>query len=302
MAVGITISSSSSFTSTARTIVAAHMVARANNAVMTTMVKPYTQPKGSAVTNFGVVSRATASALTEGVDLSAPQQLAVKITSTNPTEKGVIVFVSDKLQRESAYPIERVVGRILSDAAMKKIDDDGLSQLQSFGQSTPGATNTLDIAHFRGAMAYLGTDNDSNYGPAPMPRVAVLHPEQISDIMLELSDPASRVVPFESGLGVKVLQNYLRGFTKVYGVSVFEDGNISLDSGDDAKGAIFAATTQTDPPNGALYYATEKEPRPESERDMSLRGDEIGSFWDDQWGEMVDPWGVEIFSDAATTI
>src|SRR3990167_4563524 len=151
-------------------------------------------------------------------------------------------------------------------------------------------------------MAYIGTDQDTSYGPAPMPRAAVLHPEQVSDIILELSDPASRVVPFTSGLGTDVLQNHLRGFTKVYGVSVFEDGNITRNAGDDAKGAIFAMTTATDPPNGALYYATEKEPRPESQRDMSLRGDEVGSFWDDQWGEMVDTWGVEVFSDAATTI
>src|SRR3990167_9404023 len=227
MPTGITLSNSSSFTSTAKTIVAAHMVARANNAVMTALVKPYHQPQGSAITNFGVVARVAASGLTEGVDLSAPEQLAVKITSTNPTEKGVIVFITDKLQRESSYPIERVVARVLSNAATKKMDDDGLTQIDSFSKSAPGASSTLDITHFRGAMAYIGTDQDTAYGPAPMPRAAVLHPEQVSDIVLELSDPASRVVPMGEGLGVNVLQNWLRGFSKVYGVAVFEDGNIT---------------------------------------------------------------------------
>ncbi len=302
MTVGITLSSSSSYASTAKTVIAAQLYARANNSVMTAMVAPYTQPSGSAVTNFGTVSRIAASALTEGVDMAAPEQLAVKITSTNPSEKGIIVFITDKLERESSYPIKNIVARVLADAATKKIDEDGLTQIDSFSKSAPGASSTLDITHFRGAMAYLSTDQDTAYGPAPMPRAAVLHPEQISDIVLELSDPASRVVPMTDGLGTNVLQNWLRGFSKVYGVAVFEDGNISRNSGDDAKGAIFARTTDSNPPNGALYYATEKTPRIENDRDMSMRGTEWGSFWDDQWGEMVDTWGVEIFSDAASTI
>ena len=301
MPTGITISTTSSFASTSKTIIAAHMHARANNAVMTTVVQPYIQPQGSGITNFGVVSRVAASALTEGVDLSAPEQLAVKITSTAPTEKGVIVFVTDKLERQSSFPIDRVVARVLSDEAARKIDLDGTTQLDSFAKSAPGASSTLDIVHFRGAMAYLSTTNDTAYGPAPMPRVGVLHPEQISDIILELTDPASRVTAFWSDASQELLSSWYRGSTKVYGVAIWEDGNIVVDSNSDAKGAIFAAS-RGNPPNGALYYATEKEPRVESERDISLRGTEWGSFWDDQWGEMVDPWGVEIFSDVAATI
>ena len=300
--VGITLSSSSSFASTAKTVIAAHIYARANNAVMTNVVKPYLQPQGSAVTNFGTVARVAASALTEGVDLSAPEQLAVKITSTNPTEKGVIVFITYKLQRESSYPIDGIVARVLADAGKKKIDDDGITQVDSFAKSVPGASSTLDITHFRGAMAYMSTDNDTAYGPAPMPRVAVLHPEQISDIVLSLGTPATGNVEFSGGWSQEIVQNWLRGRDKVYGTAVFEDGGITRDATSDAKGAVFAATTQANPPNGALYYATEKEPRVQSESDMSLRGDEVGSFWDDQWGEMVDPWGVELFSDAGATI
>lgn len=301
MPVGITISTTSSFASTARTIIAAHMHARANNSVMTTVVKPYLQPKGSTATNFGVVARVTASGLTEGVDLAAPEQLAVKITTTNPAEQGVIVFVSDKLQRESSYPIDRVVAKVLADAATKKIDDGGITQMDSFAKSTPGASSTLDLTQFRGAMAYLSTDNDTAYGPAPMPRVAVLHPEQISDIVLAIGTPVTGNVVVE-GWSEEIVQHWLRGRDKAYGVSIFEDGNISRDANSDAKGAIFAATRESNPPDGAIYYATEKEPRAESQRDMSLRGDEVGTFWDDQWGEMVDPWGVEIFSDAGSTI
>ena len=72
------------------------------------------------------------------------------------------------------------------------MDVDVISLYDGFSKSTPGTTNSLDIIHFFGAVAYLLTDNDSAYGPAPLPLRAALHIEQISDIVDQLTDQSPR--------------------------------------------------------------------------------------------------------------
>ena len=73
-----------------------------------------------------------------------------------------------------------------------------------------------------------------------------------------------------------------------------EGGNIERDSGNDAKGAIFAS--------GALYMVVANDADVTEENDNSLRASEYGIFQEWAEGERADPHGVTVYSNATATV
>ena len=181
------------------------------------------------------------------------------------------------------------------------IRDSVIALYDGFSKSIVGTTNAMDITHFRGAAAYLLTDNNASFGPAPMPLQAALHIEQISDIVADLSlgMPASVTRTADSGsslngLSADLVQRWWRGSDRLYGIPIFHSGNIERDSSNDAKGAIFASE--------ALYMVVANDSDVTEEDDNSLRAREYGIFQEWAEGERADPHGVEVYSDAAATV
>ena len=241
-----------------------------------------------------------AQALTEGVDLSSVQQLQTNSLQLTPAEHGILVTLSNRLiRRQGDSSVVTVAGRQIGASLRRRMAKDVIALYDGFSKSTPGS-GALDITHFRGAVAYLMTDNDSAYGPAPMPVQAALHVEQISDIIADISDPstaasnAAGTVTNRSGLSAEMIQRWYRGTDRLYGVGVIHSGNIERASDSSAKGAIFASE--------ALYMVIANDADVTEEEDNSLRAKEYGIFQEWAEGERADPHGVEIHSDAATTI
>ena len=142
-------------------------------------------------------------------------------------------------------------------------------------------------------MSYLLTDNDAAYGPAPLPLHASLHIEQISDILLDITDPGT-VVTSRFGMSADMLQRWWRGSDRLYGVQVFHSGIISRDGASDSKGALFAQSSL------AQVMANNMEPT--EEVDNSLRATEYGIFQEWSEAEIADPHGVEVYSDSTATV
>ena len=151
--------------------------------------------------------------------------------------------------------------------------------------------------HIAGAVSYLRTDNNAAYGPAPSRPNAVLHPEQIRRLTTEMAGLTSTSAAATAATGfvpegpsADVLKQYWRGNDPIFGVPIFEDGNISLDGSNDVKGAVFVKE--------ALALAMESEIKAEEERDASLRGTELvtSAIWGES--EVVGVWGVVIYSMA----
>ena len=241
-----------------------------------------------------------AQALTEGVDLSSVQQLQTNSLQLTPAEHGILVTLSNRLiRRQGDSSVVTVAGRQIGASLRRRMAKDVIALYDGFSKSTGGG-GALDITHFRGAVAYLMTDNDSAYGPAPMPVQAALHVEQISDIIADISDPstaasnAAGTVTNRSGLSAEMIQRWYRGTDRLYGVGVIHSGNIERASDSSAKGAIFASE--------ALYMVIANDADVTEEEDNSLRAKEYGIFQEWAEGERADPHGVEIHSDAATTI
>jgi hypothetical protein len=294
MATGLSLSSTSNLTNGQRIVIASAKEAFEPAAPDPDLIESERIPTGSKQWDISTYARLTdAQALTEGVDLSSVQQLATNTLQLTPAEHGILVTLSNRLiRRQGDSSVVTVAGRQIGSSLRRRMAKDVISLYDGFSKSIVGATNGMDITHFRGAAAYLLTDNNSSFGPAPMPLQAALHIEQISDIIADLSDTAPRGTT--TGITEELINRWWRGSDRLYGIPIFHSGNIERDSGDDAKGAIFAS--------GALYMVIANDSDVTEEDDNSLRAREYGIFQEWAEGERADPHGVEVFSDAAATV
>jgi hypothetical protein len=292
MATGLNISSTSNMSSGQKILVASAKEAFEPAAPDPDLITNERIPTGHKQWDVLTYARmSNASALSEGVDLSQSEQLVTNSLSITPSEHGIIATVSKRLiRRQGDSNVVSTTGTLLANSLRRKMASDVVTLYDSFNKSTPGS-GTLDVTHFRTAVAYLLTDNSSSYGPAPMPLRASLHIEQISDIILDISDSGTVTGSRPAGFGDDMLQRWWKGSDRLYGVQIFHSGVISRSSGNTSKGAIFADDSMI------LVMADEAEVTEED--DNSLRAIEYGIF--QEWGESqrVDVHGVEILSDTA---
>jgi len=296
MATGLSISSTSNMSSGQKILVASAKEAFEPAAPDPDLITNERIPTGHKQWDVLTYARmSNASALSEGVDLSQSEQLVTNSLSITPSEHGIIATVSKRLiRRQGDSNVVSTTGTLLANSLRRKMASDVVTLYDGFSKSTPGAGTALDVTHFRGAVAYLMTDNSSSYGPAPMPLRASLHIEQISDIILDISDPGTAAGGRPAGFGDDMLQRWWKGNDRLYGIQVFHSGVISRDGSDDSKGAVFA--------DDALILVMANEAETTEEDDNSLRAIEYGIFQEWGEGERADVHGVEIYSDTAATI
>ena len=302
MPTGISVSSTSNLDTGQKIVVASAKEAFEPAAPDPDLVESHRIPQGHKQWDILTYARLSqASALTEGTDLAQSEQLVASSLSITPTEHGIIATLSKRLmRRQGDANVVSTAGSQIGASLRRRMANDIIALYDGFSKSVVGAGNAIDITHFRGSVAYLLTDSDKegiskeNYGPAPLPLHAALHIEQISDIMLDISDPGTAAGSRPAGFGDEMLQRWWKGKDRLYGVSVFHSGNIALDSSDDVKGAIFAKEAL------ALVMANDSEAT--EQPDHSLRAVEYGIFQEWSEGERADPHGVEVYSDAAATV
>ena len=294
MATGLSISSTSNLSSGQKTFIASAREAFEPAAPDPDLVESQRIAAGFKQWDVLTMARLTsASALTEGVDLTSAQQLVANSLSITPSEHGIIATLSKRLiRRQGDQNVVSTAGRLCANSLRRRQALDVIALYDGFSNSVVGAGNALDITSFRGSVAYLLTDNSSSYGPAPVPLHAALHIEQISDVILDITDTAPRGTT--TGMTDDMLQRWWKGSDRLYGVQVLHSGNITRDSSDDSKGALFAKEALV------MVMATDAEVTEED--DNSLRAIEYGCFqeWGD--GERADAHGLEVYSDTAATV
>ena len=204
-----------------------------------------------------------------------------------------MVFVSDRLVHQNNEDILAHVGEVQGNAVGRLLDEDLIGLFDGFSKVIVDSSSTATdgtIVDMAGAVSYLRTDNDSSYGPAYGEINAVLHPEHIRRLAQDVAGisaggtATTAGTTYDGGLSEDVLKNYYRGNFGIFGVTVYEDGNLTVAS-NAAKGGVFQRE--------ALALAIESEMEAEQERDASLRGTELVMVG--VWGqsEVVDKWGVE---------
>jgi len=253
-------------------------------------------PKGHFQTNLPFWGRVSASSITEGVDLADPQDITVTVRTLTGSRHGALVFLSDRLAHQQQEDVASEVGMMLGNGVGRLLEDDIVSLYDGFSTSQPGAGNNGSLLHLGWAVAYLGTDNNTSFGPIPSRPSAVLHAEHIRRLVQDVTGIQAggsvglSANPIPKGISEDVIENYWRGNDRLYSIKIFESGRITRDGSNDAKGAIFAKQ--------ALWVAMENEYKGARERDESLFGVELvgSAVWGE--GEAVDTWGYEFYAAA----
>ena len=295
MATGLTLSSSSSLSDMSKTVIASAISNIEPAGPTNQLVSRYDIPQGAKQVNIPIWGRNDAHALTEGVDISTPQQLSVTVTSITASEHGIMTFVSDRLSRQNNEDILAHVGEVQGGALGRLLEDDLITLFDGFSNSIGSAGSNLTYRDIAGAVSFLKTDNNSSFGMAPGQPNAVMHPEQIRRFVQEVTGiqaggSGMAAQPIPEGITADVIQNYFRGNERAFGVPIFQSGVLSRDGSGDAKGAVFVP--------GALALAMAHEMEAEEERDASLRGTEMVMVGEWAEAEVADPWGVEMLGAA----
>ena len=294
MATGLSLSGTSNLSSGQKIVVAAAKTAFEPAAPDPDLVSNERIGQGEKQWDILTYARLSdANALTEGVDLAQSEQLVTASTSITPSEHGIIATLSNRLvRRQGDTNVVATTGTMIGESLRRRMAKDVIALYDGASKSIVGAGSAIDITTFRGGNAYLMTDNDSGFGPAQPPFHAVLHIEQISDVIADLSDTAPRGTT--TGITDELLQRWWKASDRLYGTQIYHSGNIERDSGDDAKGALKV--------EDALHLVMANQVEATEQPDHSLRAVEYGVF--QEWGEAerADPHGVEVFSDAAATV
>jgi hypothetical protein len=272
------------------TVIDAARIVREFEAVMPKLVDRTTLPEGTGL-NWDEISLAklTAQTVTEQTILDNPQQIQDTLFSVSPTIVGIQTLVTDRTKRRISKNVAARMGELAGNAMERKKDADGLAILDGATTSLSGAGTTL-ASSIVGAAANRIMGNSTERGVPPL--YTVLHPFQLKDIQDELvSGVGTYVIP--AGL---TQDTFRQGFSgSLYNTEVYTNGNILIDSSDDAKGGVFAKE--------AIVLVQGHSPRAATKREEGFGGGaEVMYMYDEYaYGERsAGNWLYEVYSDATS--
>jgi hypothetical protein len=273
------------------------------------------------------LSRATAIALSDGVDLASAEQITDSTLQITPTEFGAQVVVTDlaRDQITKKTDLVRQVGRILGNSMVTKEDVDLLTQLDSFNTSLGGAGRSLTLGHILAGATAVRTGGQAaaaivagTQEPAPSPISAVFNDNMLHTVIKQMAlgtitgytatatrlffksadegateDSGTAAV---SGDRTPVSDNRAlrEAFVGTVGrANVIADNNLGKDASDDAKGGVFSK-------EAIVQVHFRGGPKMEPERDASKRATEYNIVMVKGVGEFKDAWGREMQFDAAS--
>ncbi len=181
-------------------------------------------------------SKLTATRVTENTILDNPQQIADSLLTITPTVTAVSTFITDRVKARINKKGLAKMGSLGQNAIERMKDEDGITIFAS-GATTasPGAGNTLTSGHIAAAK-YNISSNSTEPGKAPYR--CVLHGFQLKDLFDELVAGVGTYVVNEG----PTARMFATGFQlPIAGCEIYEDGNIAINSSDDATGAVFAS-------------------------------------------------------------
>jgi len=269
------------------TIMSSARIVRENEGVMPQIVEKQTLGEGIGLTwNEIKLDQLTAQDITENTVLNNPQQIVDSLFTVTPTATGIETVLTDRVAARISKNAYAKIGSLAQNAIQRKKDEDGLLMLDGFSNSYAGAGTTLTSGHISAGMGLI-TGNATE--PGNPPYRCVLHPYQVHDIEDELVAGVGTYIVNE-GLTARVFTEGFRGI--IAGAQLYPDGNISIDGSGDAKGGVFAQE--------ALVIVQGRAPRMVAVRAEDVGGGATKIYHYDEYayGERLNTWGVELYSDA----
>jgi len=262
-------------------IVAEAQFVASEQSIMRNLVKNYAITGGGKAVEVPVYAQVSAAAVAEATDLSntAIDPSSVTITAS---EVGVMTTLTDLARNSAPRNVAADIGKLFGEALARKQDADLTALFDGFATALGDGTGAISPAVIFNALSTLR----ANALPANECAV-VLHPKIAYDLKSGLTNTFA-------GLDTEKSNEALRaGFIgTLAGMPIFETSNIAnTGTAGDYKGAAMH--------KDALAIAMMQDVKIETQRDASLRADEIVATSVYGVGEIHDTYGVELHYDSS---
>lgn len=265
-------------------IVAEAMFVASERSIMRNLVKNYTLPAGSGKTiTVPRYPLQTAAAVNEGTDLTNTS-VATDGATLTVSEVGIMTTVTDFARMTSASNVIADVGRLFGEAIARKIDTDLTALFDGFSTNTLGDGTTAISA----AVVFQAVAKLRSAGVPGSDLFCVLHPSIAYDLKANLTNTFAN-----PNAGLIQNEALATGYVGMLaGVPIYETSNMAnTGTTGDYKGGLFH--------RDALGLALMQDIKIETQRDASLRADEIVATAVYGVGELYDGYGVELHYDSS---
>ena len=268
-----------------RIILAAARYTEEHNAPAINLIEQFTLPKGAKQVTVPKVGQMSMTDLVDGQDIVDEEEIGMTTVDLTAAEVGAKVILTEKLVRQAADNVMSIVGRQLGDGMARKKDNDVTALYSGFSTDLGASGRDFDIANVAAAVAVA---KGSNYGS----QIYINHhPFTVFDLAKEAAGTAA-TYPMTPGWSQDLLGNFWSGIRPIFGVPVFEDGNITRTTP--------AATVGVIADKSALAVLKSVDTRTERQRDASLRATELVMTSDYGVFELDDSRGAAITLDSTT--
>ena len=262
-------------------IVAEAQFVASEKSIMRNLVKNYAISGGGKAVEVPVYAQVSAAAVAEATDLSntAIDPSSVTITAS---EVGVMTTLTDLARNSAPRNVAADIGKLFGEALARKQDADLTALFDGFSVTLGDGTTAISPAVIFNALSTLR----ANALPANECAV-VVHPKIAYDLKSGLTNTFA-------GLDTETSNEALRaGFVgTLAGMRIFETSNMAnTGTAGDYKGGAFH--------KDALAIAMMQDVKIETQRDASLRADEIVATSVYGVGEIHDSYGVELHHDSS---
>ena len=259
-------------------IVAEALFVAQEQSIMRGLVKNYAIAGGGKAVEVPIYANVAAAAVNEATDLSNTAVNPTSVTIT-ASEFGIMTTLTDLARNSASRNVAADIGKLFGEAIATKIDTELTGLFTGFStEKAGGAGQELTVQDLFEVAAELKTNK------APGPYYGVFHPKQIFNVKKSLTNT---FVGRDTELSNEAMRTGFVG--NIAGIQIFETSNISVDGSDDSIAGVFS--------QDALGLAMMQDLKIESQRDASLRADEIVATAVFGVSELHDSYGVKLTAD-----
>ena len=263
-------------------IVAEAQFVAQEQSIMRNLVRNYAITGGGKAVEVPIYAAVSAAAVSEATDLSntAIDPSSVTITAA---EVGVMTTLTDLARNAAPRNVAADIGRLFGEAVAKKQDQDLIALFDGFSTAVGDGTTAINASAIFNALSTL-RGNALNINDCAV----VLHPKIAYDLKANLTNTFANANA--NDLANEALRSGFVG--SLAGMRIFETSNMSnTGTTGDYKGGAFH--------RDAIALAEMQGLKIETQRDASLRADEIVATAVYGVGEIHDTYGVELHHDSS---
>lgn len=231
-----------------------------------------------------VYGRVTTDSVTSGENTDASAQaITPSVVNITTDEIAVMTTLTDTARQSSADDVASSIGRLFGETLARKVDETIASKFANFSNVVSAHGDEVTVDDIFNAVKILRQNHV--YGPY----VGVFSPAAAYQLKKQLANTTQGNIGDLSNAGNQALSQGVIG--TIAGVTLYESALVGAPAGDSSSAATNAIMTAD-----ALGIAIKKDITIETQRDASLRAEEIVASMTFGVAEIFDDKGVAILS------